>query len=117
MGSSPVTPDPSIVVGDGLPLMVTRPSWHERSLTAGKRRPWTGVRGRRSSAVVTCGSAGPGRGGREGLGGGRGPFLHVEVDHAVGPPSTAVDDAGTVALAVVEEVEVVSHQLHLVERL
>src|SRR5690348_14433723 len=106
MGSSPVAPDPSIIVGDGLPLMVTGPSWHERSLTAGKRRHRAGARWRRSSAVVTCGSAGLGGGGRDGLGGGRGAFVHVEVDHAVGPPSTAVDDAGSVALAVVEEVEV-----------
>src|SRR5690606_14859264 len=41
----------------------------------------------------------------------------LQVEHAVGPAAAPVDDRGTVAVDVVEEEEVVTDQLHLVEGL
>src|SRR6478735_12136841 len=43
--------------------------------------------------------------------------LEIERDHAVVVSATPVDDGGTLALLVHEQVEVVADQLHLVERL
>ncbi len=50
------------------------------------------------------------------LGTGASDRVDLEVDDAVGPPATAVDDAGLPRVRVVEEVEVVADELHLVER-
>src|SRR6185436_5030669 len=41
----------------------------------------------------------------------------VEVDHAIRPAASAVDDAGPLGVLVVEQVEVVADQLHLVKSL
>src|SRR5665648_324494 len=41
----------------------------------------------------------------------------VQMDHAIGPTASTVDDTRLVGVLVMEEVEVVSDQLHLVERL
>src|SRR5450759_104651 len=41
----------------------------------------------------------------------------VQMDHAIGPTASTVDDTRLIGVLVMEEVEIVSDQLHLVERL
>src|SRR6476660_4320771 len=108
LGSTLVTA-PERASRSGLPPLSKPPM----SGIIARRRPWLGSAGRR-----------PDRGGRLPVGGSESPLrggqclgvVDLQVDHAVGPAPPPVDDARLAGVGVVEEVEVVADELHLVER-
>src|SRR5665647_2269580 len=97
---SPGTPEPCGPCAASSPFVVTPTSWHAYAAGASYGSPV------RRPCYHETGS------------GDLLPLLRdIQMDHAIGPTTSTVDDTGLVGVLVMEEVEVVSDQLHLVERL
>src|SRR5664280_1735130 len=97
---SPGSPTPCVPCSAASPILVTLPSWHADAIRASYKLP---VR-RPYHFEALSGDA-------------RLLLRDVQMDHAVGPAAATVDDAGLVGVLVMEQVEVVTDQLHLVQRL
>src|SRR5450631_28158 len=97
---SPGAPDICGPCAAASPIVVTRTSWHADGLRAPYDLP--------ARCPHPC----------EAVSGDAFLLLrHVQMDHAIGPTAPTVDNAWLVGVLVMEKVEVVSDELHLVERL